>query len=88
MKAIWHVRQKAYLQESLLLDYPNLPPLKETLADIGASSETFIAYYLDSTNLESTMAGVLSILSKTIVSPLTDSPYIQISLVEVLGEHC
>jgi ribosomal protein S18 acetylase RimI-like enzyme len=49
------VQQVAYLQESILIDYPNLPPLLETLVDIQGSSETFTAYHVDEK-----IAGVLS----------------------------
>jgi ribosomal protein S18 acetylase RimI-like enzyme len=43
-KQILAVQQAAYLQESILIDYPKLPPLLETLADIQGSSENFIVY--------------------------------------------
>jgi ribosomal protein S18 acetylase RimI-like enzyme len=46
-KEILVVQQAAYLQESLLIDYPDLPPLKETLEDIQDSSETFLGYQLN-----------------------------------------
>ncbi len=41
------VQKAAYLQESLLIDYPDLPPLHETLSDIQDSSETFIVHQVD-----------------------------------------
>ncbi len=41
------VQQAAYLQESLLIGYPDLPPLKETLVAIQGSSKTFLSYQLD-----------------------------------------
>jgi ribosomal protein S18 acetylase RimI-like enzyme len=54
-KDILVVQQAAYRQESLLIDYPNLPPLEETLEDIRDSRETFLAYYT-----ENKLTGVLS----------------------------
>lgn len=42
--AILNVQQLAYLQESLLVNYPDLPPLKETLEDIQISKEIFLGY--------------------------------------------
>lgn len=54
-KEILAIQQAAYLQESLLIDYPDLPPLKETLQDIQGSSETFLAFYT-----EDKITGVLS----------------------------
>lgn len=46
-KQILAVQQAAYLQESILIDYPNLPPLLDTLTDIQGSSETFIFYQVN-----------------------------------------
>jgi ribosomal protein S18 acetylase RimI-like enzyme len=52
---ILDIQQLAYLQESILIDYPNLPPLKETLLDIQTSGESFLGYYE-----QNALAGVLS----------------------------
>jgi ribosomal protein S18 acetylase RimI-like enzyme len=54
-REILEVQRAAYLQESLLIDYPNLPPLKETLADIKGSDEIFLVHFT-----EDTVTGVLS----------------------------
>jgi ribosomal protein S18 acetylase RimI-like enzyme len=54
-REIFDIQQAAYLQESLLIDYPNLPPLLETLADIQAANEIFLTYAI-----ENKITGVLS----------------------------
>jgi ribosomal protein S18 acetylase RimI-like enzyme len=52
---ILDVQQLAYLRESILIDYPNLPPLQETLENIQTSGESFLGYYK-----QEILAGVLS----------------------------
>ena len=49
------VQRPSYQQESDLIEYPNLPPLFETVADLQNSDETFVGYWLDGQ-----LAGVLS----------------------------
>lgn len=41
-RAIWRVQQAAYQIESVLIDYPEFPPLRETVEAIQKSDETFI----------------------------------------------
>ena len=49
------VQRPSYQIESRLIEYPNLPPLLETVADLQNCDETFVGYWLDGQ-----LAGVLS----------------------------
>jgi len=49
------VQRPSYRIESTLIEYPNLPPLFETVADLQKSHETFVGYWL-----AGQLAGVLS----------------------------
>jgi ribosomal protein S18 acetylase RimI-like enzyme len=49
------VQRPSYQSESELIEYPNLPPLLETVADLQNSDETFVGYWVDGQ-----LAGVLS----------------------------
>ncbi len=49
------VQRPSYQIESRLIEYPNLPPLFETVAELQNSEETFVGYWLDGQ-----LAGVLS----------------------------
>jgi ribosomal protein S18 acetylase RimI-like enzyme len=49
------VQLQSYQIESALIDYPNLPPLFENVADLQNSDETFVGYWL-----AGQLAGVLS----------------------------
>ena len=49
------VQRPSYQIESCLIDYPNLPPLFETAAELQNSEEAFVGYWLDGQ-----LAGVLS----------------------------
>jgi ribosomal protein S18 acetylase RimI-like enzyme len=52
---IYPLQQAAYLLESRLIDYPNLPPLHESIETLRQSQELFLAYWA-----EGQVAGVLS----------------------------
>ena len=41
-RAIWRVQQAAYQIEASLIEYPNLPPLWETVEEIRECNETFV----------------------------------------------
>ena len=42
---VYDLQQLSYLEESKLIDYPNLPPLLESIDDLMISKETFIGFY-------------------------------------------
>ncbi len=44
---ILRVQRPSYQIESDLINYPDLPPLHENVADIRDSDETFVGYWLD-----------------------------------------
>lgn len=87
---ILRIQQAAYLQESLLIDYPNLPPLKETLSDIQGSSETFLAY-----EVNKKIVGVLSYsvkdktltIARLVVHPDFARQGIGQTLLEYVSQH-
>jgi ribosomal protein S18 acetylase RimI-like enzyme len=54
-RAALEVQRASYAVESALIDYPTLPPLYESVADLQHSGETFLAF-LDNTEI----VGVLS----------------------------
>ena len=56
---IYVVQQAAYTVERDLINYPDFPPLRVTVADIQAETERFLAYWVDAV-----LVGVLSFESK------------------------
>ena len=52
---VYHLQQFSYLEESILIDYPKLPSLFESIEDLLTSKETFIGYYS-----ENALLGVIS----------------------------
>lgn len=54
---VFHLQQLSYLEESKIIEYPNLPPLLESIDDLMTSKETFIGFYQDAQLL-----GVISCL--------------------------
>jgi len=44
-KAIIHIQKAAYLAEAALIEYEELPPLKEKIDDIIKSEEVFLGIY-------------------------------------------
>lgn len=58
-RQIYHLQQAAYTVESQLIGYPNLPPLRETAAELQRSAEQFLAY-----QEEGQMVGTVSYLRR------------------------
>src|SRR5690606_36983681 len=44
---VWEIQMAAYRYEAALIDYPALPPLRQSVADLQASAEEFIGYVVE-----------------------------------------
>lgn len=71
-QAIITLQRRAYRPEADLLDFPGLPPLKETPADIMASDETF--YGLTTQSRLIALAAIEACPEGTVITRLCVSP--------------
>lgn len=44
---VWEIQMAAYRYEAAFIDYPALPPLRQSVADLQASAEQFIGYVVE-----------------------------------------